>query len=102
VVILPVLVAALVACGNGGQSPPVVDASNFRFAPATVHVHAGDTVVWHNGDATEHTIKGPGFFSRAVEPGRRWSHRFTRPGSYAYSCTLHRGMSGRVEVASKP
>jgi plastocyanin len=99
--IVAALVAALVACGNGEPSSPAVQAASFRFGPAVLRIHAGETVVWHNADRTEHTVKGPDFFSRAIEPGRDWRHRFAKAGSYAYYCTLHAGMRGRVEVTAE-
>lgn len=92
---------ALAGCGSDkapGDSP--VQAQDFRFGPTTTRVPEGATVTWRNTGRTDHTIKGPGFFSRAVSPGGRWSHRFVRPGSYDYVCTLHPdAMRGRVIVS---
>jgi plastocyanin len=97
--------AILIGCGDDGgdrdgSSPrPEVQAQDFRFGPATTRVPAGATVTWRNSGRTEHTVKGPGFFSRAVAPGASWSHRFAKPGSYDYVCTLHsQAMRGRVVV----
>jgi plastocyanin len=98
-----VLVLGLAGCGDddgGGSGAHSVQAQDFRFAPATVTVPAGTTVEWRNTGRTDHTIKGPGFFSRAVSPGGRWSHRFTKPGSFDYVCTLHPdAMRARVVVS---
>ena len=89
--------------GCGGDKAPgdsPVQAQDFRFAPATITVSAGAAVEWSNTGKTDHTVKGPGFFSRAVAPGARYSHRFDQPGSYAYVCTLHpEAMRGRVVVS---
>jgi plastocyanin len=96
------LVLGLTGCGDdGGSGQPTsgVQAQDFRFAPATVRVPAGTTVEWLNSGRTDHTIKGPDFFSRAVPPGERFAHRFAKPGSYEYLCTLHPdAMRGRVVV----
>jgi plastocyanin len=95
------LLLGLGGCGDddrGAGSPPV-EAQDFRFAPATMRVPAGATVTWRNTGRTDHTVKGPGFFSRAVAPGARWSHHFGKPGSFDYVCTLHpEAMRGRVVV----
>jgi plastocyanin len=89
---------ALAGCGEEERSG-TVDAADFRFEPATKTIKAGDTVEWQNTGSTGHTVKGPGFFSRAMDPGGRYSHRFTRAGDYDYVCTLHPSqMRGRVVV----
>jgi plastocyanin len=99
--VIATVAIALTGCGGEGDAPSAsgVDAADFRFAPATKRIKAGDAVEWRNTGRTAHTVKGPGFFSRAVDPGGRYSHRFTRPGGYDYVCTLHPGqMRGRVVV----
>jgi plastocyanin len=100
--LVAVAALALVGCG-GGESGVTgrqnVRAADFVFVPATVRVHVGDTVEWRNSGATDHSVKGPGFFSRAIAPGARFQRRFDRAGSYAYLCTLHPdSMRGRVVV----
>jgi plastocyanin len=92
---------ALTGCGGGGSKAgtPDVQIADFRFAPTTVRVRAGDTVEWRNSGRTDHTVKGPGFFSRAVSPGGRYAHRFAGPGTFRYLCTLHpSAMTGTVVV----
>ena len=94
----------LAGCGDaaGGASasgPERVRAADFEFAPTTVHVRAGESVEWANTGRTEHTVKGRGFFSRAIAPGGRFAHRFAGAGTYEYLCTLHPGwMRGKVVV----
>ena len=90
---------ALVGCGDDANDPDV-RVADFKFAPATLRVTVGTTVEWRNTGDTDHTIKGPGFFSRAVAPGRTWTHRFAAAGVYRYVCTLHPdAMRGVVVVA---
>jgi plastocyanin len=97
------LAVALPGCGGSDSSSkaPGVQAADFRFAPATVRVHTGDAVEWRNSGRTDHTVKGPGFFSRDVPPGGRWKHRFATPGTFRYLCTLHPdAMKGTVVVTA--
>jgi plastocyanin len=81
------LTVAIVGCGHSSQ--PTVKAEDFDFSKATLSVTAGDSVKWTNAGATEHTVKGPGFFSKAIDPGGTFEHRFARAGTYRYICTLH-------------
>jgi|SRR3954451_17340450 plastocyanin len=96
------LLLGLSPCGDEDRLDTAAHAraQDFRFAPATVRVAAGGTVTWRNSGRTFHNVKGHGFFSRAVPVGESWSHRFTKPGTYAYVCTLHpAAMRGRVVVS---
>jgi plastocyanin len=89
---LALLAVAVAACGGGSQGGGEVKVSvaDFRLSPARVQLKSGQTVTWTNTGQTAHTVKGPGFFStRAMDPGRSYSHRFARPGEYPYLCTLH-------------
>jgi plastocyanin len=93
---------ALCGCGDSEDAPDV-RAVDFAFTPATTRVDAGTTVEWRNGGRTDHTVKGRGFFSRAVPPGARFTHRFDTPGRYPYVCTLHPdAMKGTVVVSRRP
>jgi plastocyanin len=101
--------AALVAsvagpgCGSSGKSgrssSAKVQAGDFFFAAKELRVKAGASVTWTNTGKTTHTVKGPGFFSQAIDPGMRYSHQFSTPGRFAYLCTLHpQLMRGTVVV----
>lgn len=99
------LALALAGCGSSydrQQSPPrdVVTVADFSFAPGELHVKAGATVTWTNRGAQIHNVSGRGFFSRAMDPGTRYAFRFTRPGRYAYLCTLHPTRMKGVIVAA--
>ena len=83
-----VALVAFAGCGSG-SSDPKVKAEDFDFSTTKLTVKAGDTVTWTNAGSTEHTVKGDGFFSRAIEPGSTYRHRFDRAGTYSYICTLH-------------
>lgn len=82
------LTLVLVGCGSS-SSQPAVKAEDFAFSKASLTVKPGETVVWSNTGTTEHTVKGSGFFSKAIEPGSTYSHRFDAAGTFRYICTLH-------------
>jgi plastocyanin len=84
---------------SGGGAGAKVKAGDFFFAPQEMRVKAGQTVTWTNTGQTIHTVKGQGFFSQAIDPGRSYSNRFTHAGRFPYLCTLHpQQMRGTVVV----
>jgi plastocyanin len=107
--LLLVLTFTLAACQAGSaaspaDSPPVhgvtaVDAKDLKFLPPAIQVPPGTEVTWRFVDGSvPHDVKGDGFASRPQSRGT-FSHRFTQPGEYPYTCSLHAGMDGRVVVA---
>jgi plastocyanin len=87
------------AGGGSSSSEPRVEALDFEFDSAELTVGAGTTVTWANAGETIHTVKGRGFFSRAIDPGSSYEHRFDDPGTYRYLCTLHpTTMRGTISV----
>ena len=100
------------ACGDDGgdsnsattSSPAAtesgsVDTFDFGFDPTDDTIEVGDTVTWENSGETIHTVKGDGFFSKAINPGDSYEHKFTKPGTYDYLCTLHPDqMQGTIVV----
>ena len=93
--------------GIGRASEPPAPAAvqvnifNYKFDPATVTVPVGTTVTWTNKDEIPHTVASsdksfPG--SSGLDTGDSYSYTFTKPGSYAYFCTLHPFMTGKVVV----
>ena len=90
-------------CGSSkkstGTAPNEVKAGDFFFRAKQVHLKVGQTVTWTNTGKTIHTVKGQGFFSQAIDPGKGYAHRFAQAGSYPYLCTLHpQLMRGTVVV----
>ncbi|MFL6217148.1 MAG: cupredoxin domain-containing protein [Actinomycetes bacterium] len=90
--------------GGGADAAPVtgvteVAAKDNRFTPAAIQVPAGTEVTWKFEDGlVPHDVKADGFSSG--EPRRKgtFAHSFAQPGTYAYHCTVHDGMTGRVVV----
>ena len=70
-------------------APSEVEAFDFGFGPEEVTLKPGTTVTWTNTGETIHTVKGKGFFSKAIDPGGGYEFTFRKPGTYKYLCTLH-------------
>ncbi len=91
---------------SSADGPPVVGATSVqlrdnRFHPPVIQITQGQTVTWSFDDGdTPHNVTGKGWRSGNQASGK-FTHTFTAPGSYRYSCTLHIGMNGRVDVAAR-
>jgi plastocyanin len=108
-----VLVAA-VACttDTDSRSPAggrvtTVEAKDNRFDPQQIEIPVGTTVRWVNVGRNPHNVlqvRGDDFAVTTSKfgPGDVYSHRFDKPGTFAYWCSLHgsrtRGMVGKVVV----
>jgi len=105
---LAVLMAATLALGGAEVVPPVyaaptthsVDIADFAFAPATLTVAAGDTVIWTNRDPVVHTATSTtgAFDSGDLAQDQSFSLTFTAAGTFDYLCTPHPSMTGRIVV----
>jgi plastocyanin len=109
------LIAASLAVGLLGAAPAaapipvaspspapaiVVHMADFKFAPATVTIHAGQSVGWINDDAVFHsaTATDASWDSGELDQGRTFAHAFATPGTYTYYCDDHTFMKGTVVV----
>ena len=81
-------------------APVTVKISNLTFAPRTITVAAGTTVTWVNADDLPHTVTAVdrSFRSRPLDTGDKVSFSFAKPGEYAYFCSIHPMMTGKVVV----
>ena len=70
------------------------------FDPARSTVVAGDVVVFDNDDLVTHNVcVADGLFdSGPMLRFTSWSQQFDQPGGYPFVCTLHRFMSGNLDV----
>jgi plastocyanin len=85
---------------NARATPATVQIDNFSFAPADLIVTAGTTVTWRNDDDDVHTVveKNRRFKSAALDTDDTFSQTFAAPGEYAYFCSLHPQMMGKIIV----
>jgi len=99
--------AAAVGCGAGAPPAPerkpathtvTIDATS--YAPKSLVVQAGDTIVWANKDVIPHTAtaKAGTFDSKVIAPGTSWTYTPTAKGSAEYACLFHPTMTGTLQV----
>lgn len=91
---------AVAASAQSTPQPIPVGIDNFSFGPADVTVPAGTTVTWTNHDDIPHTVVSTDkvFKSKVLDTGEQFSFTFTTPGTYAYFCSIHPKMTGKVLV----
>jgi len=84
------------------KAPMEVKIDNFRFTPATLTVAAGTTVTWTNRDDIPHTVVSTDdpktFKSKVLDTDEKFSFTFSKPGTFAYFCSIHPKMTGKVIV----
>ena len=105
---LPALAApcAILALAGAAPAPTAATAAkvtigNFTFGPAALTVRPGTTVTWLNGDDIPHTVVAAdlkSFRSKPLDSGDSFAFTFTRPGTYAYFCSIHPHMTGKIVV----
>ena len=78
-----------------------IEIKDFQFQPATLTVPAGTKVTFVNVDEEPHTVASKdGKFtkSKALDTDREFVVTLTAPGDYAYFCTVHPHMTGKITV----
>lgn len=77
-----------------------IKVDNFTFRPATLIVPVNSAVTWVNKDDVPHVIaSNDGLFkSKALDTDDHFSYTFTKAGTYAYYCSIHPKMQGKVVV----
>lgn len=112
--LLLVAAVAIIAAACNGSGPSAYGApastaatatnaatiKGFSFQPEVLKVKVGAKVTWTNDDTVAHTVTADtdSFASGNVQPRGSFSFTFTRPGTYAYHCSIHPSMHGSVVV----
>jgi plastocyanin len=114
--VIAALLAALMLA-QGGAAPPaaiqpvsinIVDAprpqEKWGFAPSARRVEPGTWITWSNAGGDSHSVTSVdgAFDSGELQPSEGFSWYFDQPGTYAYVCTLHPWMAGKIVVTSSP
>ena len=84
------------------QKPQTLEVKidNFSFGPAELTVPVGTTVTWTNRDDIPHTVVSTdkAFKSKVLDTDEKFSFTFNSPGTFAYFCSIHPKMTGKVVV----
>ena len=72
-----------------------------RFAPSSLAVAVGDTVVVTNLDGVPHTVTADGgaFATPRLKKGESAEITLTAAGSFPYHCAVHSGMKGEITAS---
>jgi len=95
------LLGTLVVVPAAAAADRAVTMPGTFFSPDRTAAVVGDTVTWTNQDYTKnHTVT---FFDGTFDSGplarsQTATRAFPAAGSYAYHCTIHQTMQGRVDV----
>ena len=81
--------------GAGGGT---VKMAGLAFAPASLTVARGATVVFDNDDTAPHTVtaRSGGVDSGVLDPGKQF--RLTATESFDYFCQIHPSMTAKIAV----
>jgi plastocyanin len=86
--------------GSPGASQVEIKIDNFSFSPATITVAAGTIVRWVNHDDIPHNVvsEDKAFKSKVMDTDEDFTYTFAKPGTYAYFCSIHPRMTGKIIV----
>lgn len=93
---------ALLGCGSKPEPKTYqVEIRAMQFVPAELTVNVGDTIVWTNHDVLPHTVTSgvpapTAFDSKEVASKQQWKLTIAAAGDYAYTCTYHPTMLGKL------
>jgi plastocyanin len=84
------------------EKPAVIQVTidNYTFTPKELTIPAGTQVTWTNKDDVPHTVVSVDkkFKSKALDTDETFSFTFSDPGTYAYFCSVHPTMTGKIIV----
>lgn len=100
---MPVALAAALLAVVPRPISHTVTISGFAFSPKIVTVGAGEPVTFVNKDQEAHTVVAANgaFSSSGLDTNESWTLRVSKPGTYAYFCSLHPYMKGTLIVRAK-
>lgn len=71
-----------------------------KYAPDSLTIKVGETVVWQNDDDHDHTViaNDKSFRSGNISPEDSFEYKFAKAGTFKYSCKYHPRMKGTITV----
>ena len=99
--VLALGVIAPVAFGQAARpGAAAIVIKNFDFSPMTLTIPVGGQVTWTNKDGEIHTVVSLDgtFRSGGLDQDDSFTFRFTKPGTYAYVCSVHPRMKAQIIV----
>ena len=102
-VTLGLLLTLALSATASSATTKTVRIKDIDFSPATLRIHAGDSVRWRflDGD-TPHNVTSRGtsrFRSSTTKQSGSYTVRFAKAGTYRYVCTIHLNMEAKVIVS---
>jgi plastocyanin len=111
----PIVLVVIGLCGGLGiltdlggvrslaaAQPREVKIDDYSFSPGALTVPLGTTVTWVNHDETVHTVVAGdnprSFRSAGLDTDDKFSFTFNKAGTYAYFCSVHPHMTGKIIV----
>src|SRR5277367_5003547 len=74
-----------------------VEINHFAFHPPTLTIAKGSEVTFSNTSRVAHTATRAGSFNTGhIKPGTSITVRFNQKGTFAYHCTIHPLMHGKI------
>jgi plastocyanin len=106
VALLASVAVTLASAGLRGESasagtdvPKTIRIVDFAYKPSTLRITEETTVSFTNRGRKVHTATlGRSFNTGRIKPGKSVAFIFDEVGTYAYHCTIHPRMKGRIIV----
>lgn len=100
---LRIALAVLMALGSSARAAPRTHQfviAQMAYGQAPVGLHVGDTIIWANHDAFQHTATARDRSFDVVLPPKATARvRLRKAGTVAFYCRYHPGMTGTLTVA---
>jgi plastocyanin len=98
------LVVVLAACGGDDDDDAapaedgVVRVVDNEFQPEELEIEVGDTVTWRFEGAQAHNVTFSSEDHSDLMKDGTYEKTFDEAGTFDYTCTVHAGMNGTIEV----